>query len=1001
MSPQQQKFVVLPSSERDACGPLAQFVKTVPQRCHIYSTSALSLPPSGGAPTSLQEIARWMSTTTQPTSVAPGNFHRALRATIKCSIIPALQYPAHQALPCWLSSIEAIMTHIISASEEARLAALHALEVLDTPAEARFDRFTRLAAKCFEVPIALVSLVDENRQWFKSRCGLDVEQTARSIAFCSHAVELGDMLVVEDAVADPRFSDNPLVTGAPNIRFYAGQPVFSQGEAVGTLCVIDRIPRTFTDEERRCLLDLAQLVEAELLHAKAEAARLLAEHSVKALNQELEQRVTARTTELECKVTELTNEIGLRKAAEQALRQTEAWNRAIVASSYSAFVAADQDGQIIEWNDSAERIFGWTRMDAVGRQLSDLIVPPNFRTAHERGMKRYLEAGGGPALNRKIEQPALTASGRQITVEMTISTYQWQGMGCFGAFLNDISERIQTQQQLEEKQELLDAVLESIDVAVVACDAVGNLTLFNRSARTIHGLNPSSTAPAEWSNYYSLYHANGLTPLDMNEVPLVRVLRGETVRDEAVVIAPRERKPHTVLASGRPLRGASGRMLGAVVALKDITELNASREQLEASERKLRAVTENLPAMMGKVNAAGKFVLLNRHALEAFGKSSEELIGHEIERAYNAEDFSKIRPYIDRVKSGERVFFEHVAHSKGRELYYQCCFVPQRLQSGKPDGFFAMSFDITDRRLSEMRQAESEERLRTITDNVPVLIAQLDGKRRYTFANAVHLSWLGKEPQAVLGQTMEEAFGPEYYDQQRDAIEGAWCGNASQCEHEIVRNKRTRIVHSMFLPQVRNGDVVGVYVLTTDATASRLHERNLHALAHTDTLTELPNRRHFENALNAATEKAASSDRYTALLYLDVDYFKQINDRYGHSMGDAVLVEFANRVRAAVSSSDLVARLAGDEFTVLLSDVRGLLDVELIAEKILASVREPFALLGQTLSVTTTIGAALGNRFTLTPGELVEAADNALYCAKEAGRDTYSTNSLAACTARL
>jgi diguanylate cyclase (GGDEF)-like protein/PAS domain S-box-containing protein len=481
----------------------------------------------------------------------------------------------------------------------------------------------------------------------------------------------------------------------------------------------------------------------------------------------------------------------------------------------------------------------------------------------------------------------------------------------------------------------------------------------------------------------------------MNDIPLVQALRGETVKDVALVVAPLGEKPHTMLASGRLLRSATGRMLGAVVAMKDITELNASRAQLTKSERRLRAITENLPAMIGKVNAEGNFDFLNRIALEVFGKSSNELLGREVELAYKAEEFETIKPYIERVRTGERVNFEYVSQTKTGEKHYQCSFVPQRSEGGKHDGFFAMAYDVTARKLSEIRQAEGEERLRTITDNVPVLIAQLDVGMRYTFANAVHYAWLGKHSQDILGQTMEEAFGLEYYSKQREALGIAWQGSVSQCEHEIVRNGRTRIVHSTFLPQIRNEQVVSVYALTTDATASRTHERNLHALAYTDTLTDLPNRRHFENALDSATQGAAKSQRCTGLLYLDIDYFKQINDQYGHSVGDAVLVEFAARLRRAIRGSDLVARLAGDEFTVLLSDVRGSSDVELIAQKILDIVREPFIVPGHTLQVTTTIGAALGGKKVLyTSKELIEAADSALYRAKEAGRNTYLTSSL-------
>jgi diguanylate cyclase (GGDEF)-like protein/PAS domain S-box-containing protein len=882
------------------------------------------------------------------------------------------------------------MHHPISSSEQHRLTALESLDVLDTPAEHRFDRFTRLATMSFQVPIALISLVDENRQWFKSRCGLEVAETPRSIAFCSHAVALGDMLVIEDAARDPRFADNPLVTGAPHIRFYAGQPLFCDGQAVGTICVIDREPRRFGDDERQRLRDLAELVETELNYAKVATARLMAERALKALNAELEQRVAERTAELELKLGELSQEIARRKEVEVSLEHSEEWNRSIVAASYSGFVGADTEGRIVEWNASAERIFGWPRAHALGRSLSELIVPPSLRAAHEAGMRRCLQTGDGPVIDRKVELPALTASGRQITVEMTISTYEWKGKRCFGAFMNDISERIRTQQQLEEKQELLDAVLESIDVAVVACDAVGNLSLFNRAARTIHGCEGKTVVPAELARHFSLFQVDGRTPLTMDEVPMVRVLKGETVRDQALVAAPPGRPPHTLLASGRLLRGAAGRPLGAVVALKDITELNASREQLQVNERRLRAITENLPALIGKVNAAGRFVFLNGHALRVYGKTADQLLGQEIACAFRPEDYAKISAYIERVVAGERVFFEYVSHSSGSELHYQCSFVPQRTPDGRPDGFFAMAFDITERKMSELHRIESEERLRAITDNVPVLIAHLDSERRYVFANVVHQSWLGTAPEQMLGKTMEEAFGDAYYSPQAEALAQAWRGQASQCEHEIVRKKHKRIVHTTFLPQLRDGVVTGVYALTTDATASRLHERNLHALAHTDTLTGLPNRRHFEATLGDPAMRLPHPGRQTALLFLDLDHFKQINDRHGHAVGDAVLVEFARRLSASVRGSDLVSRLAGDEFTVLLKDVSSEADLELVAHKILASMRAPFVVGGRTLQVGASIGAALAGEPGLPPELLTNAADRALYSAKRAGRNTFA-----------
>ena len=148
--------------------------------------------------------------------------------------------------------------------EDRRLSALEAIQLLDTPPEERFDRITRIASAMFDVPVALVSLVDRDRQWFKSCYGLGVKETARNISFCGHAILGPDAFVVENAQNDERFSDNPLVTGEPNIRFYAGAPLEDRsGNRLGTLCLIDRKPRTFSDQDRHNLRDLADMVERE------------------------------------------------------------------------------------------------------------------------------------------------------------------------------------------------------------------------------------------------------------------------------------------------------------------------------------------------------------------------------------------------------------------------------------------------------------------------------------------------------------------------------------------------------------------------------------------------------------------------------------------------------------------------------------------------------------------------------------------------------------------
>lgn len=153
-------------------------------------------------------------------------------------------------------------------NEAQRLKALRETRLLESQSEERFDRITRTAQRLFEVPVALFSLVDADRQWFKSRQGLEATETSREVSFCGHAILEEGVFCVEDAGGDARFADNPLVVDEPNIRFYAGCPVRNrEGLPLGTLCIIDYEPRRFSASDRRALTDLAAMLENEFQRA--------------------------------------------------------------------------------------------------------------------------------------------------------------------------------------------------------------------------------------------------------------------------------------------------------------------------------------------------------------------------------------------------------------------------------------------------------------------------------------------------------------------------------------------------------------------------------------------------------------------------------------------------------------------------------------------------------------------------------------------------------------
>ena len=169
-------------------------------------------------------------------------------------------------------------------NESKRLQVLHSLHLLDTPPDPALDRLTRLATRLFQVPVALVTLVDEERQWFLSRAGWDICETSRRDSLCGHAILGTATMVVADTLLDERFEDNPLVVGSPGIRFYAGRPLRSrEGLALGTLCLIDLAPRHFSAADKAALNDLAQMVEAHFhgieVATDAQAVKLSLERS--------------------------------------------------------------------------------------------------------------------------------------------------------------------------------------------------------------------------------------------------------------------------------------------------------------------------------------------------------------------------------------------------------------------------------------------------------------------------------------------------------------------------------------------------------------------------------------------------------------------------------------------------------------------------------------------------------------------------------------------------
>lgn len=474
------------------------------------------------------------------------------------------------------------------ADEAQRTATLRNLHILDTPAEERFDRITRIAQRVLGVPIALVSLVDSNRQWFKSCQGLAASETPRGISFCGHAILDDAPLIIGDALSDPRFADNPLVTGEPRIRFYAGHPLkHSNGSRLGTLCVIDRRPREMSAADLAALADLAAWAEEELNVLNMSQALLIKHDS--------EMRL-----------------------------------RAVLDNVPDGIIIGDERGMIESCNPAAERIFGYRARDMIGQPFT-MLLPEPYAGVYLAYLSDYLRSGEAKILGTVQEAVGRRKDSGVFPIELSFSEVRLPGQRLFTGVVRDITERQQAARRLAQVTLLQQAILDAANYSIISTDPQGIIRTFNRAAQrwlgysadevvgkhtpaVIHDPDEVARRARQLSRELNTFIAPGF------EAFVAKARLGEPDENEWIYVRKNGSR-FPVLLSVTALHDADGVVTGFLGIASDITE----RKEIERMKNEfVSTVSHELRTPLTSI--IGSLGLIKGGAAGALGEQSQILV---------------------------------------------------------------------------------------------------------------------------------------------------------------------------------------------------------------------------------------------------------------------------------------------------------------------------------------------------------------------------------------
>ena len=435
-----------------------------------------------------------------------------------------------------------------------------------------------------------------------------------------------------------------------------------------------------------------------------------------------------------------------------------------------------------------------------------------------------------------------------------------------------------------------------------------------------------------------------------------------------------------------PVNDEGGRLAGYLGTCNDITEQRLAELEALAKERQIRMLADNVPVLIAYYDAQTlRCRFANKAYARMWGHDERSILGRTVREVIGEEGFREIEPHIERTRRGQSVVYERTVGEGEGARVLEVSLLPQRDDEGGTSAAVVLIHDITHHRMAEQAVRDSEERLRKFADAAHAGIVFHEGGR-VTDCNEAILRLTGYTYQEMVGSRVLDHVAAEHREQARANVEG---GSELPYESEILRKDGERIpveLEGRTMPF--RGKMYRLSVVR-DIRRRRANQQRIDYLAHHDLLTGLPNRAMLLDRLEFVLANARRRGSHVALLFIDLDNFKTVNDSLGHMAGDALLKVVAGRIPRALRAGDIVSRHGGDEFLVVLPEVQADSAPVAVAEKLLAAVSEPVELEGQALSVSPSIGISLFPRDGADADTLIKNADAAMYLAKARGRSNY------------